>query len=142
MGKHAIHGLARSLYYIGGNLNIHVSLIAPWFVDTGLFPSDFPLIAGFPLAKLDDVALSMLKAATTEDGEILFIDAQRVGRAFHPVLLRHSIEELTLSPNRSGVMSVKYDAMLAGEGNLREFGADHSPPWSSPGHSSPLPIGR
>ena len=70
-------GLYRTLRW--NPFDITVNLLAPWFAETAIISGGTAaLIAGYPLAKVDDVVLGMLKASSDDDchGEIIAVDAQ------------------------------------------------------------------
>ncbi|GAA5835902.1 hypothetical protein JCM9279_002138 [Rhodotorula babjevae] len=68
MSKHGILGLLRSLYYDALVYGIKINIVNPFFVSTGIIGM-VPklLIAGIPLATIDEVVAAMIAASTKPD---------------------------------------------------------------------------
>ncbi|KPV76308.1 uncharacterized protein RHOBADRAFT_52333 [Rhodotorula graminis WP1] len=68
MSKHGILGLFRSLYYDALVYGIKINIVNPFFVSTGII-GVLPrlLIAGIPLATIDEVVAAMVAASTKPD---------------------------------------------------------------------------
>ncbi|KAA1467035.1 NAD(P)-binding protein [Dentipellis sp. KUC8613] len=66
--KHGILGLMRSLYPIVDAENIRISVIHPWFADTGILPLPIKVIlAGVPLTPVPRIAAAILCAGVDPD---------------------------------------------------------------------------
>ncbi|GAA5892597.1 hypothetical protein JCM5296_006171 [Sporobolomyces johnsonii] len=102
MSKHAMLGLMRALYHNALAKGINLTIVNPFFVQTGIFGVG-PLIAlaGIPLATVDDVVAAMIYATSARDvcGDAFVVDWR-------------------------GILKVPYDACAGGsEGYYKAFEA-------------------
>ncbi|GAA5873811.1 hypothetical protein JCM8547_005952 [Rhodosporidiobolus lusitaniae] len=66
--KHAVLGMMRSLQYDAAVYNISMNIVNPWFVKTNIFGAvPLLLLAGIPLATVDEVVAAMIAATSKTD---------------------------------------------------------------------------